>query len=153
MRPNIRRPKEILMAKTQKLSEVMTPNPVTLPCKAGIVEAARLMKTEDIGDVVVLDGDRACGIVTDRDLVVRALAEGLDINSTSLNDICTKDLVSLTPNDTVADAVELMRDKAIRRLVILEGSSPVGVVSIGDLAIESNGESALADISAAEPNN
>jgi CBS domain-containing protein len=139
--------------KTQQLREVMTPNPVTLPVKAGIIEAARLMKTEDIGDVVVLDGDRACGIVTDRDLVVRGLAEGVDIESLSLNDICTKDLVSLTPDDTVKDAVQLMRDNAIRRLVILEGTKPVGVVSIGDLAIESNGESALADISAAEPNN
>src|SRR5687768_18405135 len=124
------------MANTQKLREVMTPNPVTLPVKSGIVEAARLMKTEDIGDVVVLDGDRACGIVTDRDLVVRALAEGVDVESTTLNDICTKDLVSLTPNDTVADAVALMRENAIRRLVILEGTQPVGVVSIGDLAIE-----------------
>lgn len=139
--------------KTQKLRDVMTPNPVTLPVKAGIVEAARLMKTEDIGDVVVLDGDRACGIVTDRDLVVRGLAEGVDIESLSLNDICTKDLISLTPDDSVTDAVQLMRENAIRRLVILEGTKPVGVVSIGDLAIESNGESALADISAAEPNN
>lgn len=141
------------MANTQKLSEVMTPNPVTLPIKASVVEAARLMKSEDIGDVLVLDGDRACGIVTDRDLVVRALAEGIDVESATLSDICTKDLVSLTPTDTVADAVALMRDKAIRRLVILEGQKPVGVVSIGDLAIEGNGESALADISAAEPNN
>lgn len=141
------------MANQQKLREVMTPNPVTLPVKATVVDAARQMKNQDIGDVVILDGDRACGIVTDRDLVVRAIAEGLDPNSTSLSDICTKDLVSLTPDDTVADAVELMRDKAIRRLVVLEGRSPVGVVSIGDLAIESDGESALADISAAEPNN
>lgn len=141
------------MAKTQKLREVMTPNPVTLQVKATVIDAARQMKSEDIGDVVVLDGDRACGIVTDRDLVVRALADGLDPTTTSLSDICTKNLVSLTPDDTVATAVELMRDKAIRRLVILEGNSPVGVVSIGDLAIESYGESALADISAAEPNN
>ena len=141
------------MGNTQKLSEVMTPNPVTLPIKASVVEAARLMKSEDIGDVLVLDGDRACGIVTDRDLVVRALADGVDVETTTLNDICTKDLVSLTPTDTVADAVALMRDKAIRRLVILDGTQPVGVVSIGDLAIEANGESALADISAAEPNN
>ena len=142
------------MAKnTQKLSEIMTPNPVTLPIKATVVDAAQLMKSEDIGDVLVIDGDRACGIVTDRDLVVRALADGLDVNTTSLNDICTKELVSLTPTDTVADAVELMRQKAIRRLVVVEGDKPVGVVSIGDLAIESDGESALADISAAEPNN
>ena len=141
------------MAKTQKLREVMTPNPVTLPVKATVIEAARQMKNEDIGDVVILDGDRACGIVTDRDLVVRAVAEGLDPSSTSLSDICTKDLVSLSPDDTVSAAVELMREKAIRRLVVLEGNSPVGVVSIGDLAIESHGESALADISAAEPNN
>ena len=141
------------MANTQKLREVMTPNPVTLPVKATVIDAARQMKNEDIGDVVILDGDRACGIVTDRDLVVRAIAEGLNPESTSLSDICTKDLVSLTPDDTVAAAVELMRDKAIRRLVVLEGNTPVGVVSIGDLAIESDGESALADISAAEPNN
>ena len=141
------------MANTQKLREVMTPNPVTLPVKATVVDAARQMKNEDIGDVVILDGERACGILTDRDIVVRAIAEGLDPNATSLSDICTKDLVSLSPDDTVAAAVELMRDKAIRRLVVLEGNSPVGVVSIGDLAIESDGESALADISAAEPNN
>lgn len=142
------------MAKhTQKLSEVMTSTLVTLPVKATVVDAARQMKDEDIGNVVVLDGDRACGIVTDRDLVVRAIADGLDPNTTTLSDICTKNLVTLAPDDTVSAAVELMRDKAIRRLVILEGNSPVGVVSIGDLAIEGNGESALPDISAAEPNN
>lgn len=139
--------------KNKQLSEVMTPNPVTLPAKASVIDAAREMQQQDIGDVVVLDGDVACGIVTDRDLVVRAVADGLDLNDTRLADICTKDLVSLTPTDTVSAAIELMRDKAIRRLVILEGNKPVGVVSIGDLAIESNGEKALADISAAEPNN
>lgn len=142
------------MAKNNlQLSEVMTPNPVVLPAKASVLDAAREMQSSDIGDVLVLDGEQVCGIITDRDLVVRALAEGLDPLNTRLADICTRDVVSLTPTDTVGDAVKLMREHAIRRLVVLEGQKPVGVVSIGDLAIEANGETALADISAAEPNN
>lgn len=136
-----------------QLSEVMTPNPVVLPAKATVLDAAREMQSSDIGDVLVLDGESVCGIITDRDLVVRALAEELDPLNTRLADICTRDVVSLTPTDTVGDAVQLMREHAIRRLVVLDGQKPVGVVSIGDLAIEANGESALADISAAEPNN
>lgn len=142
------------MAKNNlQLSKVMTPNPVVLPAKATVLDAAREMQSSDIGDVLVLDGDQVCGIVTDRDLVVRAVAEELDPLNTRLADICTRDLISLTPTDTVADAVKLMREHAIRRLVVLDGQQPVGVVSIGDLAIEANGEAALADISAAEPNN
>ena len=142
------------MAKNNlQLSEVMTPNPVVLPAKATVLDAAREMQSSDIGDVLVLDGEQVCGIITDRDLVVRALAEELDPLNTRLADICTRDVVSLTPTDTVGDAVKLMREHAIRRLVVLEGQKPVGVVSIGDLAIEANGETALADISAAEPNN
>ena len=142
------------MAKNNvQLSKVMTPNPVVLPAKATVLDAAREMQSSDIGDVLVLDGEQVCGIITDRDLVVRALAEELDPLNTRLADICTRDVVSLTPTDTVGEAVELMKEHAIRRLVVLDGQKPVGVVSIGDLAIEANGESALADISAAEPNN
>src|SRR5688500_7730428 len=83
-----RRLKEILMAKSNlQLSEVMTPNPVVLPAKATVLDAAREMQSSDIGDVLVLDGEQVCGIITDRDLVVRALAEELDPLNTRLADI------------------------------------------------------------------
>lgn len=139
--------------KTSRLSEIMTPDPVSLPAKASIFDAAREMQSSDIGDVVVVDGEKACGIVTDRDLVVRGLAEGLDPNDTRLADVCSRDLVSLTPNDTLEDAEKLMRKHDVRRLVVLDGEVPVGVVSLGDLAIANDSGDTLADISAAKPNN
>ncbi|MBW3536764.1 MAG: CBS domain-containing protein [Actinobacteria bacterium] len=123
----------------------MTPNPVTLPTKATIVEAAREMESSDIGDVIVVDGEKACGIVTDRDIVVRALAKDLDPNDTRLADICSKDLVSLSPDDTLGDAEKLMRKHDVRRLVVLDGGTPVGVVSLGDLAVTRDSGDALAD--------
>ena len=139
------------MAKT--LKDVMSKNPVTLPSTATVLEAARRMRDDDIGDVIVMDGDRVGGIVTDRDLVVRGMAEGRDPASCTLRDVCSSDVVTLSPDDDVKRAIEIMRQKAIRRIPVVEGGRAVGVVSIGDLAIESTGEKALADISAAKPNN
>jgi CBS domain-containing protein len=110
------------------------------------------MKQHDIGDVIVLDDSKVCGVVTDRDIVVRALAEGRDPATVKLGDICSRDLVSLAPTDSVEDAVRLMRERAIRRLPVLDKGRPVGMVSIGDLAVERDGDSVLADISVAPAN-
>lgn len=134
----------------KKLRDLMTTDPVTCQTDATIAEVARLMKERDIGNVLVMRGDTVSGIVTDRDIVVRGLAEGRD-TSAFVGDVCTGDLVTLSPDDDVTKAVKLMRERAVRRLPVVEGGRPVGIVSIGDLAIESNGESALADISAAPP--
>jgi CBS domain-containing protein len=131
----------------QSIREVMTPDPVTLPATASLEEAARRMKDEDIGDVLVVEGDVLRGIVTDRDIVIRGLAEGRA--SARLGDICSGELIALLPDDSVNDAVRLMREHAVRRLPIVEDGKPVGMVSIGDLALEHDRESALADISAA----
>lgn len=136
----------------QSIREVMTPDPVSLPAHAPVLEAARHMKRNDIGDVIVVDGDRVCGVATDRDIVVRALAEGRDPASTPLGDICSRSVVSLEPQDSVAEAIRLMREHAVRRLPVVEGAKPVGIVSIGDLAIERDEGSALADISSAPAN-
>jgi CBS domain-containing protein len=130
----------------------MTANPVTLPASSPLNEAARHMKQRNIGDVIVVDEGTVCGVVTDRDIVVRALAENKDPASTTLGDICSRDLISLSPDDSADDAVRLMRERAIRRVPILEAGSPVGVVSIGDLAVARDARSALADISSAPPN-
>jgi CBS domain-containing protein len=90
--------------------------------------------------------------VTDRDIVVRALADGREASATTLADICTRDLETLSPEDSASDAVRLMSSKAIRRVPVVEDGKPVGIVSIGDLAIEQDPDSALADISEAKPN-
>ena len=139
------------MAKT--LQDVMSTTPVTLPATATVAQAAKCMRDDDIGDVIVMDGGRVFGILTDRDIVVRAMAEDCDPISTSIRDICSGDLVTLSPEDDVKRAVDIMKQRAIRRIPVCQDGNPVGIVSIGDLAIESNGEKALADISAAKPNN
>ena len=100
----------------QNIREVMTPNPKTLAQSATIMEAACAMRDNDIGDVVVLDNGRLCGILTDRDIVVRALAAGCDPHRTSVGEICSRALVTLAPDDSTGQAVRVMREHAIRRL-------------------------------------
>ncbi len=137
---------------TQSIREVMTANPTAYPATTSIADAARAMRDSDIGDVLVETNGDLCGIVTDRDIVVRAAAEDRDLSQTNLGDICSRELVTLGPDDSVEDAIRLMRDKALRRLPICDGGQTVGVVSLGDLAIERDRDSALADISAAPAN-
>lgn len=136
----------------QRIREVMTPDPKTLPKTATVKEAAELMRDDDIGDVIIVNAHKKLyGILTDRDIAVRVVPTGEDPGSVTLEDVATKDVASLGPEATVEEAVALMRDRAIRRLPICEDGKPVGVVSLGDLAIERDPQSALADISAAPP--
>jgi CBS domain-containing protein len=130
------------------IRDVMTPSPVCLDLTAETREAAELMAEEGIGDVIVCDHDHIVGIVTDRDIAIRLVAQGLD-DSTPLREIASTDLTFLTPDDPVEDAVALMRTRALRRLPVVDGDRPVGIVSIGDLALDLDPDSALADISAA----
>ena len=136
----------------QKVRDIMTGSPVTLSKDASIVDAARAMRDNDIGNVIVTDGEHAEGIVTDRDIVVRGVAEGSDPGSVRLGQVISGELTAVAPDDPVERAIELMRDKAIRRLPVVQGGKPVGVVSLGDLAIERDPQSALADISEEPPN-
>ncbi len=136
----------------ETISDVMTTDLCTIQCTAPISEAAKLMRDKDVGDVLVLDGEEMCGIVTDRDIVVRAIAEGRDPDGTELNEICSRELTTVRPDDPIEQAVGLMREKHVRRLPVTDNGHPIGVVSIGDLAVERDRQSALADISAAEPN-
>jgi len=140
----------IWMAKT--IREVMTPDPVCLNDNATVAEAARQMRDSDIGDVLVKDSRGLRGMLTDRDIVIRAIAAGRDPNTTSVSEILSADPVCASPDDDVSTAVELMRRHALRRLPVCEGNKLMGIVSIGDLAIEQDSRSALADISAAPAN-
>ncbi len=138
----------------QRIEDVMTTDPITLSRSASLRQAAQLMRDRDIGDVLVVDdGGDLCGIVTDRDLVVRGVADGRDVDQTALDDICNHEVVSVTSTDAVATAVTLMEEHAIRRLPVLDRGRLVGILSIGDLAMERDPNSALGEISSAPPNN
>ena len=143
--------KEEIVAPTVR--DVMTANPVTLPGEAPVLEAAKKMREENIGDVIVLDGDSICGVVTDRDIVVRVLAEERQPAQTKLNEICSKDLATVSPDDDLTRAGDLMLERTVRRVPVVEDGRPVGIVSIGDLAKERDPDSPLGEISSAPPNN
>jgi CBS domain-containing protein len=138
----------------QTIEQVMTKDPLTVAESSPVTEAARIMRDADIGDVLVTRPDGSvCGIVTDRDLAVNVVAEGKDPNSVTIQDVCSHRIESVTSGDPVDRAVSLMRDHAIRRLPVIDDGNLVGIVSLGDLAIERDPKSALADISEAPPNN
>ncbi|MFF8938223.1 CBS domain-containing protein [Streptomyces paradoxus] len=133
------------------VKDVMTAGVVAVRPDASLVEAAQLMRTQNIGDVVVAEGQDVIGVLTDRDITVRAVAEGIDPMTVSARTACTPHPVTVTPDDRVATAVTLMREHAVRRLPVVENGLPVGMVSLGDVAEAEDPASALADISRAEP--
>jgi CBS domain-containing protein len=136
----------------QNIREVMTPNPVTIPVDMAVVDAARLMRDRDIGNIIVMSENAVAGILTDRDIAVRVVASQREPSKTTVGDVCSKDVHCIEHTATVEDAIQMMRDKAVRRIPVVQGGHPVGIVSIGDLALERDRGSALADISAATPN-
>jgi CBS domain-containing protein len=137
----------------QSIREVMTADPRTVSTDATLQDAAREMKSDDIGAVLVEDKGSVAGILTDRDIVVRAIAEGRDPSSTKVGDVASRDVTTLTPDSSVEDAIRIVREQHVRRIPVVQDGRPAGIVSIGDLAIERDTDSALADISAAPANN
>ena len=130
---------------------IMTPNPVMLPPEATIREAAERMRDGGIGDVLIVDDGRLQGIVTDRDIVVRAVAYGMDPDTAHVDQVWSDDFVTCRPEETVAAAERRMRERLVRRVVVVSGGSPVGIITLGDVAIDEDPTSALAEISAADP--
>ncbi|WP_235018370.1 CBS domain-containing protein [Thermomonospora echinospora] len=130
----------------------MSAAPIMVPLETTLAEVARLMRDRGIGDVLVTSAGRLCGIVTDRDIVVRAVADGLSAVVTTVGDICSAGPATVRPDDDTAAAAALMRRHAVRRLPVVEGHRTVGIVSIGDLAIVHGDDPVLADISKAPPN-
>jgi CBS domain-containing protein len=137
----------------QQIREVMTEGLLTCPPSASVKDAAQQMKEGDTGAILVVDGGELRGLVTDRDIVLRAVAEGRDPAGTQVEEICTAELHTLSPDDGAEDAVDLLRKHNVRRIPVVEDGRPVGIVTIGDLAVARDEKSALADISAAAPNN
>lgn len=135
------------------VGEFMTTRLVTMDGNDTLIAAAQEMRDSAIGDVVVTNGDSVVGIVTDRDITVRGVAENMDPGSTRLNQITSRDVITVSQYDDAVSAADLMRTYAVRRLPVVDEGRLIGLVSMGDLAVEREPQSVLADISADEPNN
>jgi CBS domain-containing protein len=116
------------------IRDVMTPNPRTVTPDDSIESAARIMRDEDTGAVPVVQNGRPIGMVTDRDIVIRAVADG-GANRT-VRDVVTERLVSVSPETSTREAAELMSEHQIRRLPVVENDRLIGIVSLGDLAVK-----------------
>ena len=131
--------------------DVMTTDLATCPPSASLADAARVMRDRNIGDVLVMDGGELRGIVTDRDIVIRCVAEGVDSSSSRLEQACSSKLTTVDATATVKEAARVMSEQGLRRLPVLDHGAPVGIVTLGDLAIEREPNSALGRISAEPP--
>ncbi len=131
--------------------DVMTPGVVSVRPDASLVEAAQLMRAQDIGGVLVAAGGTVLGVLTDRDITLRAVADGIDPLTVSAQAVCTPHPVAISPDDSVHAAAALMREYAVRRLPVIEDGRPVGMLSLGDLAVALDPASTLARISGMAP--
>ncbi len=132
--------------------EIMTRDVVNMQVDTTLDQAARTMREQDIGNVVVAEDEHLVGLVTDRDIVVRAVAEGMDPTTTTLGAVASRDIIAVQPDDTAQAAALLMREQAIRRVLVVDEQGLCGIVSIGDLATEIDPDSVLGGISSAAPN-
>ena len=139
------------MAK-ERVRDVMSMGVTTLPADRTVTAAARLMEAENVGDVIVTENNGVRGVVTRRDITVRAVARGLDPKETSLGEICTDDPVTVDSSMPLEKAADVIRGHSVRRLPVVQDGSLVGIVSLGDLAVREDPDSALGGISAAPPN-
>jgi CBS domain-containing protein len=130
------------------LKDIMTPNPECIPPDATLLEAARRMRDLDVGPLPVCgDNDRLAGMITDRDITVRAVAEGMDPRTAKVRDAMTEDIVFGFDDQDVDDAARVMEQKQIRRLVVLDRNKRlVGIVSLGDLAVDGGNRAKAGEI-------
>lgn len=117
-----------------KLSQLMTKDVRTCSPDSSVVEAARIMFDLNCGAVPVVSGQRVVGIVTDRDIVLRAVAKGMDVHQTKCRDCMTADVVTAAPDMDAHEAADLMASRQIRRLPVVEDGRLVGIVALGDMA-------------------
>jgi CBS domain-containing protein len=127
-----------------KIRDVMTPNPRTVSPNDTIQTAAQVMQAEDAGAVPVVEGGRVLAVVTDRDIVVRVVAEG-GPSSTPVKMVASQVVICATPDMSTREASDLMSEHQIRRLPVVENDRLVGIVSIGDLAVKEGKDSRIGD--------
>ena len=116
------------------IKEVMTRDVRACEPNATVADAAKVMAQEDVGPVPIVEDGRLIGIVTDRDIVVRVVAEGRDPNATTVSEIASTELVTVSPDDDLDQALKLLAERQIRRLPVVEGDRLVGIVAQADVA-------------------
>jgi CBS domain-containing protein len=137
-----------------RIRNVMTPDPLTIEEGDNVADAAKAMAGADVGPIPVIDAHGSLsGLLTDRDIAVRVVAADLDPKTTRVGQVASKNLVTLSGDASVDEAVAVMRENALRRVPVVEDSRLIGIVSLGDLARDLDPNSALADISKASANN
>lgn len=120
----------------------MTPTVTAVRTDASVVEAAQLMRAQDIKDVLVTENGQLVGLLTDRDITLRAVADGYDPLAVDCRSVCTTDPVTVGPDDDVRTAGDVMRTHALRRLPVTENGRPLGQVSLSALPQQTNGRTA-----------
>jgi CBS domain-containing protein len=121
----------------RNVGDIMTPDPRAIEPSTPIVEAARLMRDQDVGPLPIVEGERVVGMLTDRDIVIRAIAEGKDPQSTTAGEIASKQLVTVDPEQPLEEAARLMAQHQIRRLPVCEEDGRlVGIVAQADIALQ-----------------
>jgi CBS domain-containing protein len=121
-----------------KLKEIMTKDVATLHAEDTVQEAAHIMKQYNIGSVPVCSGEEIIGIITDRDIAVRSVAEGENFKNQKVREIMTSNPVIVNQEMDIHDAARIMSERQIRRLPVVDKKNIVGIISLGDIAVESN---------------
>lgn len=130
-----------------KINEIITREPEVIRPDAFLVDAAQKMKSLDIGMLPVCDGDRLVGMITDRDITVRGVAQGYDPKSTRVQDVMTPEVIYCFDDEDVKDVTKKMEEKQVRRLPVLDREKRlVGIVSLGDLAVRTGKEKLAGEV-------
>ena len=125
-----------------KVHDVMTDSPRCVTRETSVSDAAVLMESEDVGSLPILDGDQLAGVVTDRDIVIRAIAKGKDPRGMAVRDVASRELVTVQADDDLMDALQLMATRQVRRLpVVDENNRLVGILSQADVAVSAKEKS------------
>jgi CBS domain-containing protein len=124
------------MAKSVR--DTMTEGPRSIAASASVVEAARMMRKEHIGALPITDNEQLVGMITDRDIATRVVAEAADPKTTSVGDVSSRDLISIEPDNDLEEALQLMARHQVRRLPVVENGRLVGIVAQADIALKEN---------------
>jgi CBS domain-containing protein len=127
-----------MMAKSVR--DAMTENPRSIGASASVVEAAQVMRAEHIGSLPITDDEQLVGMITDRDITTRVVAEAADAKTTSVGDVYSRDLISVEPDRDLEEALQLMARHQVRRLPVVEDGRLVGIVAQADIALRENEE-------------
>ncbi len=124
------------MAKSVR--DAMTENPRSIGTSASVVEAARLMREEHIGSLPITDDEQLVGMITDRDITTRVVAEAADATMTSVGDVYSRDIITVEPDKDLDEALQLMALHQVRRLPVVDNGRLVGIVAQADIALAEN---------------